>query len=118
MAGATEFADIKFSDEAAGDLEVYDGSPYDRELARLTGEHPVASFEVEVARPQPKGARLYDPPLPWDPLWRCREAGTLGTAAAPPHAACERGARQPGQQHGCQPSRALHFSFGCCCLRL
>ncbi|KAL4442421.1 hypothetical protein ABPG77_005005 [Micractinium sp. CCAP 211/92] len=56
MAGATEFADIKFSDEATGDVELYDGSPYDRELARLTGEHQVASFEVEVARPQPKAS--------------------------------------------------------------
>lgn len=40
--------------------------PYDRELARLTGDRPVASFELETAEQRPRGwwGRRLPPPPP------------------------------------------------------
>ena len=40
--------DLKFSDDV-------EGSPYAREMVRLTGGEALASFEVELAAPAPKG---------------------------------------------------------------
>lgn len=121
MAVATELADIKFSDEAGGDLEAYDSSPYDRELARLTGEHQAASFEVELARPQPKGVPSLPKRYPAAKGSLKEEAVTLRRS---PHAAARRMrmGRAAARPLCRRLSRATHFLLlaaapcgaGCC----